>query len=414
MSIDLTQIQKSFKKLKVIGQNEEGGITRLSFSPEFRQAQVLIRSYMETAGMNVEIDSIGNLIGTYAGRDQSLLAVVSGSHLDTVLNGGAFDGALGIIAAVECVRSWHKQNWRPLRTVKVIAFIEEEGTRFGMVCFGSRAMLGEFSEKSPASFVDASGHSLLGFLKELGLGEKPFSKESFVQKDFCFIELHVEQGGKLEQEGIAVGVVSAIVGISRIVVNIRGKANHAGTTSMDLRQDALVAAASLISYIYNQALVAKGSYVATVGKLDVWPNAENVVPGEVRLTIEIRSEDVARLEGVRKEIIWKLEEIQRDYKVNVDIVKENQVPPIPMDDKVIHSICNIGKQLGITYKKMPSWAGHDAMIFAQHIPAGMIFVPSIGGISHAPAEESDWEAIEKAVQILDGTLKELASNREGL
>ncbi|CQR72245.1 Allantoate amidohydrolase [Sporomusa ovata DSM 2662] len=414
MSIDLAQIRQSFEKLKVIGQNEAGGITRISFSPEFRQAQVLISSFMETAGMEVEIDSIGNLIGTYAGRDQSLLAVVSGSHLDTVLNGGAFDGALGIIAAVECVRSWHEQNWRPLRTVQVIAFIEEEGTRFGTVCFGSRAMLGEFSEKNPESFIDASGNSLLGFLKEMGLGEKPFSKDSFFQNGFCFIELHVEQGGILEQAGMAVGVVSAIVGISRLVLNIRGNANHAGTTSMELRQDALVAAASLISYIYNQALAAKGNYVATVGKLDVWPNAENVVPGEVRLTIEIRSEDVVRLEGVRKEIIGKLREIQKDYKVNVDIITENQVPPIPMDDKVIHSICNIGKQLKITCKKMPSWAGHDAMIFAQHIPTGMIFVPSIGGISHSPAEESDWDVIAKAAQLLEGTLKELASNSEDL
>ena len=182
---------------------------------------------------------------------------------------------------------------------------------------------------------------------------------------------------------------------------------------MDLRQDALVAAASLISYIYNHALAAaEESYVATVGKLDVWPNAENVIPGEVRLTIEIRSEDSARLAGIRKEIIDKLKEIQREYRVDADIIKENYVPPIPMNDEVMHSIGNIGKQLGINCQKMPSWAGHDAMIFAQRIPTGMIFVPSIGGASHSPEELSDWRSIEKTAQILEGTLKELASREE--
>lgn len=410
MGIHLAQMQKLFEELKAIGKNEEGGITRLSYSLEFGQAQALISSYMKTAGMKVEIDPIGNLIGTYEGDAPSLPAVVSGSHLDTVRNGGAFDGALGIIVAVECIRSWHEQHWRPLRTVKVIAFIEEEGTRFGLVCFGSRTMLGEFSGKNPECITDASGHSLSEFLKEAGWSKNPFNGKSLFQKDFCFIELHVEQGGKLEKEGIAIGVVSAIVGISRIILNIRGKANHAGTTSMDLRQDALVAAASLISYIYSQAVAAaEESYVATVGKLEVWPNAENVIPGEVRLTIEIRSAETARLAGIRKEIIDKLKEIQREYRVNADIIKENYVPPIPMNNEVMHSIGNIGKQLRITCQKMPSWAGHDAMIFAQRIPTGMIFVPSIGGVSHSPEELSDWRSIEKAAQILEGTLKELAS-----
>jgi hydantoinase/carbamoylase family amidase len=410
MGVNLTQIRKFFNDLKVIGRNDEGGITRLSYSSDFRQAQELVRSYMEQAGMEVEVDPIGNLIGSYRGKDEDLPVVISGSHLDTVPNGGAFDGALGVVVAVECIRCWHEQGWRPQRTVKVIAFVEEEGTRFGLACLGSRVMLGEFSSQSPENIVDASGHSLLQFLTETGLDPDAFSHAGGIQhQTLCFIELHVEQGAELEQNAIPVGIVSAIVGIDRLNVKIEGKANHAGTTPMDRRQDALVAAALFVSYIYKQASASKGKYVATVGKLNVSPNAENIVPGEVCLTIEIRAEDVAMIDKVRSKFLNRLRKVQAQYNVKAEIMKVNRIPPVQLDGMVTNHICAAGKRLGIEYKILPSWAGHDAMSFAKFVPTGMIFVPSINGISHSPAEESDWDSIMKAAQLLEETLRGLSS-----
>jgi len=176
MGINLTRIQKFIDDLSDIGRSTGGGITRLSFSDEFMQAQVLVSSYMEEAGMEVTIDAGGNLIGSFTGRDADLPAVMTGSHLDTVPNGGAFDGALGIATAVECIRTWYEDGWRPHRTVKVIATIEEEGTRFGLSCFGSRVMLGEFSSQSPTQIIDDYGYSLAQFLEQRGLSVDPFSR----------------------------------------------------------------------------------------------------------------------------------------------------------------------------------------------------------------------------------------------
>jgi allantoate deiminase/N-carbamoyl-L-amino-acid hydrolase len=238
----------------------------------YSKGQELIRSYMTQAGMTVMQDSIGNVTGLYKGTNKQLAPVMMGSHLDTVPGGGAFDGALGIITAIECIHLWNQAGWRPERTVKVIAMIEEEGTLFGMACFGSRALAGEFSVARQKEVVDSNGRALADYLADMGLG-----REFYVDRDsdptqlHCFFELHVEQGAELEIAGVPLGVVTGIVGIDRIGVRVGGEANHAGTTRMDRRKDALVAAASLISYIRDKALAANGRYVATIGKLDVYP-----------------------------------------------------------------------------------------------------------------------------------------------
>ena len=409
MSISLKKLETLFTKLAKYGKNNEGGLTRLSYSPEFQSAQAMLAEFMTSIGMTVTIDAIGNLIGTYPGRDNSLAPVCCGSHLDSVPNGGSFDGALGIVTALECVRSWHADNWQPLRPVKVIAFVEEEGSRFGSVCFGSRAMAGELYGTDPDALQSSEGRTLKEFLADCQLDTHPFDKETSLPTNASFVELHIEQGAALAESGCSVGVVTAIAGIKRLHVIIKGKANHAGSTAMHRRQDALVAASSLVNFVYENALAAQEIYVATVGKLEVFPNAENVIPGEVRLTIEMRSADTDVLEAAKEKIMRQYLQISTEYKVTIETASEYNVAPMPMDKELIKTITEASDGLGIEYQLLPSWAGHDAMIIGRYIPTAMIFVPSINGISHSPLELSEWPAIEKATQVLDSTLKTLAS-----
>lgn len=409
MSISLEKLETLFAKLAAFGKNNEGGLTRLSYSPEFQAAQTMLAEFMKNIGMTVAIDAVGNLIGTYPGRDNSLKPICSGSHLDSVPNGGMFDGALGIVTALECLRGWHEEGWQPLRPVKVIAFVEEEGSRFGSVCFGSRSMAGELREADPVSFQNSAGRTLPEFLADCHLDNDPFNKETSLQNNAAFVELHIEQGAALTESGCSVGIVKAIAGIKRLNVVIKGKANHSGSTAMHRRQDALVAASSLVAFVYDNALASHGNYVATVGKLNVLPNAENVIPGEVQLTIEMRSADTTVLEAAKEKIMRQYLQISTDYKVTIETVSEYNVAPMPMDKELIQTITEASDSLGIDYRLLPSWAGHDAMIIGRYIPTAMIFVPSINGISHSPLELSEWPAIEKATKVLDNTLKTLAS-----
>lgn len=409
MSISLEKLETLFAKLTAFGKNNEGGLTRLSYSPEFQAAQTMLAEFMKNIGMTVAIDAVGNLIGTYPGRDNSLKPICSGSHLDSVPNGGMFDGALGIVTALECLRGWHEEGWQPLRPVKVIAFVEEEGSRFGSVCFGSRSMAGELREADPVSFQNSAGRTLPEFLADCHLDNDPFNKETSLQNNAAFVELHIEQGAALTESGCSVGIVKAIAGIKRLNVVIKGKANHSGSTAMHRRQDALVAASSLVAFVYDNALASHGNYVATVGKLNVLPNAENVIPGEVQLTIEMRSADTTVLEAAKEKIMRQYLQISTDYKVTIETVSEYNVAPMPMDKELIQTITEASDSLGIDYRLLPSWAGHDAMIIGRYIPTAMIFVPSINGISHSPLELSEWPAIEKATKVLDNTLKTLAS-----
>jgi len=224
MNISLEKLETLFAQLAAFGKNNEGGLTRLSYSPEFQAAQTMLAEFMENIGMTVAIDAVGNMIGTYPGRDNSLAPVCCGSHLDSVPNGGTFDGALGIVTALECLRSWHEENWQPLRPVKVIAFVEEEGSRFGSVCFGSRAMADELQgTEVPAAFRNNEGRTLPEFLADCHLDNDPFNKETSLQNNAAFVELHIEQGAALAESGYSLGIVTAIAGIKRLNVVSKAK-----------------------------------------------------------------------------------------------------------------------------------------------------------------------------------------------
>lgn len=409
MAVQYERIKKTIAALAAYGTLPQGGTTRLSYTAEYLAAQAFLQREMLESGMLAEVDPIGNLIGTYVGREPELTAVMSGSHLDTVPAGGNFDGALGIVAALECVRSWQEEGYRPKRTVQVIVTIEEECTAFGMACFGVRVRGGEFKKQKPEFIVHLTGGSLAECLQAAGLPHSALQDAAVGFQDLAaFVELHIEQGADLEERGLTCGAVTAIVGYDRLFLTLHGEANHAGTTSMRRRRDALAAAAEVILGVKELA-EADDRFVATVGQLNVAPNAVNIVPGKVQLAIETRAADDRVLAEVRAKIMSLLE--RTASKSGVVITKENDfhVAAVPLSESVRKVIEQSAAECGVSFQAMPSWAGHDAQIFAASgVPTGMIFVPSINGVSHSKEESSDFQSVTQAVKVLEKTLKTLA------
>ena len=409
MAIQYERIKKTIAALAAYGTLPQGGTTRLSYTAEYLAAQAFLQREMLESGMLAEVDPIGNLIGTYVGREPELTAVMSGSHLDTVRQAEILTELWVSSAALECVRSWQEEGYRPKRTVQVIATIEEECTAFGMACFGVRVRGGEFKKQQPESIVHLTGGSLAECLQAAGLPHSALQDAAVGFQDLAaFVELHIEQGADLEERGLTCGAVTAIVGYDRLFLTLHGEANHAGTTSMRRRRDALAAAAEVILGVKELA-EADDRFVATVGQLNVAPNAVNIVPGKVQLAIETRAADDRVLAEVRAKIMSLLE--RTASKSGVVITKENDfhVAAVPLSESVRKVIEQSAAECGVSFQAMPSWAGHDAQIFAASgVPTGMIFVPSINGVSHSKEESSDFQSVTQAVKVLEKTLKTLA------
>lgn len=414
--IQIERVQAMIEQLADYGRNADGSITRPSYGPAYLAAQEWLAEVMGQAGMEVTRDAVGNLTGTYAGQEHALPAVMTGSHLDTVPNGGRLDGALGIVAAIECVRSWQEAGWRPLRPVKVLATIEEEGSVFGLGCFGARAMAGEFAGSSPDDLQDKHGRRLSEYLNDQGLPSSALTDAIIDRSEYhSFLELHIEQGEELDLKQKPFALVTDIVGIDRHWITLSGQANHAGTTRMDRRRDALVAAACLIQQVYEAAFASNGGYVATIGTLTVSPGATNVIPGVVELRVETRAADNGRLEAAHTHLAALLEAVGSRYGVKGEISKRHTTPAMQLPEGVLQELRLAVEAAGFPpAEEMPSWAGHDAKILAEHIPSGMIFVPSIKGISHAREEETYWEAAAQGIEVLNQALKRLACQQETL
>lgn len=407
--VSVERVRMQIRALGDAGRTALGGVTRLTYSPEYQHGMQLVTEMMEAAGMHVHIDPVGNLIGVYWGTDRKLPAVMSGSHLDSVPEGGALDGALGVVAAIECVRSWYEDNWRPRRTVKVVATIEEEGTLFGLGCLGSRALAGELRGKSPDDFKDSEGRTMAWHLQQFGLDPSVALQAAAINPHevACFVEFHIEQGEELELSRTPCAVVTDISGIDRHWITINGTANHAGTTRMDRRQDALVAAAALITEVNRHALASRGQYVATVGKLELSPNATNVIPGRVVLSIETRGAKPEVIEVARVNTLKCLAELESNFGIKTEIIKRLYAPPVPLSAAIIAELKGAAEATGVQFVEMPSWAGHDAKLMATVVPTGMIFVPSING-SHSPQEDTRWEHVGEGLRVLNQALKKLA------
>ena len=391
--------------------SEDAGGTRRTFlSVPMHDCHREVSSWMKALDMNVSIDAAGNLRGFYAGASPGAPRILIGSHLDTVPNAGAFDGILGVVLAIALVESLSKMKL-PL-AIDVAGFSEEEGVRFGVPFIGSRALVGRVDEELLAR-KDANGISVRKAIHDFGLNPNDISKAALRDDVLGFIEFHIEQGPVLEKLGRPLGVVEAIVGQNRLEFTFSGQANHAGTTPMNLRHDALAAAAEWIIAV-EQLAQRMADLVATVGFVEAKPGATNVIAGEARAALDIRhASDRARTEAL-DELIRQAESIADRRGVTVKwrtLLAQNAVAMDPfLTGQIEHAV----QKAGCEPHRMASGAGHDAMILAEKIPAAMIFLRTPGGISHDPAESVHLDDVAKALECGQHLLTQLAASQQFL
>jgi N-carbamoyl-L-amino-acid hydrolase len=399
-----TRLNANLQALAEFGKNPQGGVTRLAYSEADRQGREYVMGLMRAAKLNVSIDAAGNIIGRRhaAGGETKATPLVLGSHIDSVPDGGNYDGDVGSLGAIEVAQTLAENNIKPNRPLEVIIFQNEEG---GLI--GSGAISGLLSEKE-LDLVSRSDKTIREGIKFIG-GDpaKIASVRRRPHSIAAYLELHIEQGGILEAEKIDIGVVEGIVGINWWDVTIEGFANHAGTTPMNNRQDALLAAAKFIEAVNRIVTSVPGRQVGTVGRIQALPGAPNVIPGKVVLSLELRDLDAVKILKLYQQIRAEADQIAKATKVTFDFKEINTNIPAPTNPTIRRLIDQSAKELGLTTKVMPSGAGHDAQDMARLGPVGMIFIPSIGGISHSPKEFSRPKDIENGANVLLGTLLKL-------
>lgn len=374
--------------------------TRRAFSPLFDDARAWLRSEFEAAGLVTRLDAGGNLVGTRAGRDASRKPIATGSHCDTVMSGGRFDGIIGVLAGIEVAHTMQEHGITLDHPFEVIDFLSEEPSDYGISCVGSRALCGQLTADMLAA-RNPQGETLAQGIARIGgdpaaLGA-PLRRAG---ETAAFVELHIEQGPVLESRKLPIGVVTNIVGIRRVQIVVEGQPDHAGTTPMDIRRDALVGAARIIDAAHRQASAASGNphyVVATVGRLSLTPNAANAVPGRVEMTLEMRSDSNAVLDAFPETLMAGVADDLKTLRLTAGFTQLSRAQPTDCSPLVMDAVKAAADQLGYASMRLPSGAGHDAVYMAPTGPIGMIFIPCLNGRSHCPEE---W--IEPA-QLLDGT-----------
>jgi len=390
----------SLEELARIGAAEDGGVTRTAWTPELFAAYDWVAGRMRAVGLAVEVDPAGNLVGRWEAGEGKAVAV--GSHLDTVPTGGRLDGALGVLAGVHAVAHLREQGFEPARPVWVIAFMDEEGPRFGASFFGSRAFSGD-DLGSYLGRCDAAGTTVAEAMRERGFDSAHTGAAARIDEVSAYIELHIEQGPVLEAQGRAIGVVTSIVGLRGYRARLRGQANHAGTTPMAMRRDAFVGAARVALELRDFAL-SRPDVTANVGRVIVSPGASNVVPGLVEFTIDTRSVDPETVRELERLVPDVAGRIAREEGLELELEVTSSVEPLQLDQGLQRLIEDAASTEGASTLRLPSGAGHDGLILGRHVPAAMIFVPSRGGISHSPDEYSTPEQIELGMRVLAGTI----------
>lgn len=385
------------------------GINRLAFTDADWAGRQYIIDRMTDAGLSVEIDDFGNVIGYKIGKKPDLPAVMVGSHTDSVPNGGNYDGVVGVLSAIEVIRSMIDDGYEHDHTIAVVSFMCEESGRFGNATLGSKAMRGELTLQDLHHLVDKQGISLYEALKGRNLNPDGIETMAYKRPVKSFTEIHIEQGKVLEHEQKTIGIVTGIAAPERFYVTIRGNADHSGATPMNLRHDALCGASKIILGIEEIAsMQEEPPVVGTVGVVEVTPGAMNVIPGAVKLGVDIRSiSNVARNSVVTlvKEFIDITAE-KRGLSYTIETIAQDH--PVEMHPAMIREIEEAVKSVGVEYMTIPSGAGHDAMHWAEVVPTGMIFIPCRDGISHNPAEFAEMDDIVTGAAVLDKVLRKLS------
>ncbi len=406
IDVDAATIQRHIDELGAIGEHPEGGLYRALYTPSWETGMALVESWLAEIGLETRRDAVGNLFGRLAGTESDRV-VLTGSHIDTVKQGGKYDGALGIHAAIAAVGALKTAFGHPRTTLEVYVICEEEGSRFHSDFWGSRALLGRIAPDEVESLTDADGVTIGQAMRERGFDPAgiPSAQRADVE---AFVELHIEQGRILNDEGYDVGVVDTITGQRHYRVRVSGQQDHAGTTPMDLRRDAVAGAAEMIERITSAAAGIGRPAVATIGTLAVSPGAVNIVPGACTFSIDTRHSDVAGRRALLRTIESILREVADRRGLGLDLEQLTDHEPVPMTPAIRDLVEASARAEGLRYLVMPSGAGHDSQLMAQHLPTGMIFVPSRDGRSHTPAEHTEIERVVPGVRVLARTLHRLA------
>ncbi len=404
---------KVYEHLKIFNSanHTERGITRLAYSPEDEAAHQYLIEEMRNHGLIVRQDAMGNIFARLPGKNSNLPAVGTGSHIDTVPNGGALDGALGVFAGIFALLQFSPGELE--RDLELVVFRAEESSRFGVSCIGSKTMVGHLASTKYDENMDDNGVSIRDAIKNAGYRHDALSSCELQQDYFdSFVELHIEQGRCLEQEQKTIGVVYGIAAPTRFEVNVLGQADHSGATPMGIRSDALVAAADIIENLHiSSCKESANGTVGTVGKINCYPNSMNVIPGQVKFYVDIRGVEKPSIERVVDSLYLCIQKAKFDHNVKIELRTISEEEPVLLNSEICDLIEETCSRLKLSNMRMVSGAGHDAMYIAKKFSTAMIFVPSIDGISHHPNEESKKEHILSSAFLLAETLKNLANKK---
>ena len=411
METKVERIQRDIETLAQYSQVQGIGCTRYTYTKEFAQARDYIVSQMKAAGLSVREDAVGTVIGRMEGRNPSAPIIMTGSHFDTVKTGGRFDGAAGVVAALETARTLHDEGFVPERPIEFVALPEEEGARFGGGLFASRAMCGQLYENELETYKDSYGVSVAQAMREYGLDPAKADEARRKKGEIdMFLELHIEQGPVLENEKVDVGIVEAIVGIKCFNVYVYGRSDHAGTTPMNMRADTMLATARAIVAGTDKARELDDGTVVTFGRVETQPGAFNIVAKETLFDIDCRSKALESVDKVIDAVRASLERSQAENAgLSFRIVEKLTAQPVLMKPEIQELLEKEAAQAGISTRKMLSGAGHDAMVMGSLCDVAMIFVPSKGGRSHVPEEWTDYEDLRKGAELLCRCVRQLAS-----
>jgi N-carbamoyl-L-amino-acid hydrolase len=406
LRINFARLKHDLEELGSIGRTPQGGVSRPSFSDADMQARRWLMDRITAAGMEARVDAAGNIFGRWQTGSPVVLA---GSHIDSVPNGGRFDGALGVLTGLECLRRIKEEGTRLRHPLELVAFTDEEGAFGGF--FGSYAFTGVLKAEDIPKARDSTGLRIADAMGRHGLDamRAPTARRDFGQIR-AYVELHIEQGPVLEARRIPIGVVDAIVGIHRYGITFRGRADHAGPTPMRDRKDALLGASDLVLKGRDLAITA-GSPASriTVGVVQLNPGVANIVPAEAYLTYEIREQSAELLRLLAEKSQGLAADIARAWGLEVSIETILQIDPVPLAEEVKAAIAAAAQEVGLPHLRLPAMAGHDAQVVGRVAPAGMIFVPSQDGRSHSPLEFTADEDVERGANVLLLTLLKLAA-----
>ncbi|TJW06096.1 MAG: Zn-dependent hydrolase [Mesorhizobium sp.] len=408
LTINADRLLRRIDELGSIGRDAQGRLVRVAASDMDRLGRDRLVGWLQEAGLEVAVDRIGNIFGIWQDdANAGQLPVMLGSHIDTVIDAGIYDGCYGVLSALEAIESLKEAGFAPARPLVVAAFTKEEGVRYSPDMMGSLVFAGGIGVDEALAAVGTDGSVLGKELERIGYAGR--HQPGFL-KPQAYVELHVEQGPVLEREGIAIGAVENLQGISWQRITIEGEANHAGTTPMSMRRDAGVAAARVIGFLADRAGASPTPTVATVGTIAFEPNAINVIPSRATFTVDLRDPDETHLRGEEAALAAFLDDLAAGAGVTVQAESLTRFEPVTFDAGIVSLIEEIAGAAGLSCRRITSGAGHDAQMIARIAPSAMIFVPSRGGISHNPAEFTAAGELAAGANILLGVAARLAAD----